>query len=266
MNAFVTTVPIESGRFGTVYKAVTSKGCTVAVKKLLLSRHDINKYDNQSMIHREYTNWTKVSGKSNIVKLYDFIIDDKEDAALFISEYCSYGTLQSRMSTIRDVTTIKCVLRDVLKGVQACHETDIAHCDLKPSNILLANCGTWKLADFGCSQHVTSYTFGLHARKGTPMFIAPEVFKNGESYGKSVDMWAIGVLAFLLLYNGLYPFTYIDNQQFINTVIKGNITWPNTCTAEQKDFIYSFLNIDSSARISCQDALKHPFLQEIEAT
>ena len=259
MQAFVTAVPIDSGRFGTVYKAMTQEGTMVAVKKLPLARHDVNKVDNVAMIQREYTNWAKVSGKDNIVKLLDFSIDEKENAALFISEYCENGTLQSRINTANDTKTVRHVLRDVLKGVQSCHESDVAHCDVKPSNILLYG-DTWKLTDFGCSQHVTSATDGLHARKGTPMFIAPEILKSGESYGKSVDLWAVGVLAFMLLYKGIYPFEYVDNHQFIKAVIRGEVTWPENSTKAEKDFIQEFLTVDSRLRITCENALKHPFM------
>lgn len=264
MKSFVHPTPVNSGRYGCVYKATTCDGKTIAVKRLPLHRQDLSHQKNLSMIEREYANWVILSGKPNILKLDGFVIDNEEKEALFISEYCSKGTLYDNLKTACLNKQAKLsTIRDILNAVSSCHYENIAHCDVKPANILLADNGDWKLCDFGCSQKTSSYESGLYARRGTPLFVAPEVFKDGDSYGKKVDIWAVGVIAFMLLYDGLSPFPQHDKQEFIKAVSQANITWPAHANVDEKDFIRMMLTVDPMVRATSDVVLQESFLKSI---
>jgi serine/threonine protein kinase len=94
------------------------------------------------------------------------------------------------------------ILKQVARGVIHCHNRLIIHRDIKPENILLDHNNVVKLADFGLSKIGTNATTIC----GTREFMAPEIFGK-SSYGKKVDVWAIGVLHFELLCGEL-PFAY----------------------------------------------------------
>ncbi|EGR29134.1 protein kinase a catalytic subunit, putative [Ichthyophthirius multifiliis] len=80
---------------------------------------------------------------------------------------------------------------------------EVMYRDIKPENILINNLGHIKLIDFGLSKKMNAqdktYSFA-----GTPEYLAPEVILN-KGHGKSVDLWAIGVLFYEMI-SGKTPF------------------------------------------------------------
>ncbi len=258
MDQYKLLEPINCGRYGGVYKAVNKHNKVVAIKKLPLCRHDMNHFENVTMIQRESTHWSKVTGKPNVVPLIDYIHGTEE--AWFISEYCHKGSLHDNLTHLYgDYNRINYTLKNILKGINSCHEENIAHCDIKPANILLANNNEWKLCDFGCSQ-TTEFNFsGLFIKKGTPIFIAPELFWF-DGYGKNVDIWAIGVIGYMLAHNGEYPFTWDAN--FKHHIMEGSFKWINTNTSkEYQDLVKLCLNPDHKQRITSSEALTHPLFK-----
>lgn len=112
-------------------------------------------------------------------------------------------------------------IQQVLQSVQHCHECNIVHRDLKPENLLLASrekAADVKLADFGLALELESPNqvawFGF---AGTPGYLSPEVLKR-EAYGKAVDLWACGVILYILLVG--YPPFWDEEQQKLYAQIK----------------------------------------------
>jgi serine/threonine protein kinase len=93
-----------------------------------------------------------------------------------------------------------CVLvRNILDAVAYLHRSQIAHRDLKPTNLLLKSSDddtNVKIADFGLSK-IISDNLMMQTACGTPIYVAPEVL-SGEAYDKEVDMWSIGVITYIL--------------------------------------------------------------------
>jgi serine/threonine protein kinase len=94
----------------------------------------------------------------------------------------------------------------ILKGLKAIHHENIIHRDLKCENILLKKIPKQqnyicKIGDFGFAKEL-SETAKSHC--GTPNFMAPEILSE-KPYDKSVDIWAIGVIFYYMLF-GDYPF------------------------------------------------------------
>lgn len=116
----------------------------------------------------------------------------------------------------------------------------ILHRDLKPENLLLSEEGNLLLADFGWS---ISNAAGFHDEKsmrftlcGTPDYISPEMLHN-KPYGKSVDVWTIGVLSYELLV-GRTPFQKEEDKDQIYERIKhGHYIIPDFVSDDAKDFI-----------------------------
>lgn len=96
------------------------------------------------------------------------------------------------------------------------------HRDLKPENLLLKselNDTDIKICDFGFAAYCESYDHSLTEQLGTPNYMAPEMITR-KAYGKGVDMWAAGVISFILL-EGNYPFSDANQQKLFMKIAKG---------------------------------------------
>jgi len=263
---FIMKEIIDSGSFGTVYRARYLKNNINkdnAVKIMPLKRDDINDIKNREIIHRELKNWQKVSGLPNILKLEAYEIDN--NTLFFISEYCSKGTL-AKFNKIYDFSEveIKNIIKSILTGIKGCHDNNIAHCDIKPYNILLSDDDQWILCDFGNSKINRNEYSGLFTHSGTPFYMSPEIFNRLE-YGNNVDIWAIGVLTFNLYFKGFHPFpNNLSDRGTKNIYFEKGIKWELDhaldISKEIKDFIEKCLELDKTKRLTAEEALNHPFL------
>lgn len=100
----------------------------------------------------------------------------------------------------------------------------IVHRDLKPENLLMSSKedpADVKLADFGLSS-IASNDSMLKTSCGTLTYCAPEILR-GDTYGKAVDMWSIGVITYILL-SGYPPFWDKDENIMIDLTLRGQFT------------------------------------------
>ncbi|KAL5251897.1 hypothetical protein ACHWQZ_G014882 [Mnemiopsis leidyi] len=156
-------------------------------------------------------------------------------------------------------------MQQILESVQYCHSMNVVHRDIKPENLLLSSKNKdakIKLADFGLSVEVSNektYWFGF---AGTPGYLAPEVIKKNP-YGKRVDLWACGVVLYILL-AGYPPFWDEDKYKMYEQIVHGDYDYPSPewdpVTSEAKNLIDSLLSVDPEKRFSASDALRHPWI------
>ena len=98
---------------------------------------------------------------------------------------------------------------DMCNALVLCREKGIIHRDIKPDNILVTDGGRFKLGDFGIAKMADKTMAGT--RTGTPGFVAPEVFHN-EPYGKSVDIYSLGMVLYWMLNYRTLPFLPLPPQ------------------------------------------------------
>ena len=169
------------------------------------------------------------------------------------------------------------ILHNFLDGLNYMHSKGYVHRDIKPENILLLRkpqhpndmCKDLKIVDFGFAAHVGEGE-PLNTCCGTPRYIAPEVLNAGlfqkiKGYGKTCDMWAVGVITFILLF-GKAPFYHRDRNQLWNHICGG--IWSVPAGSESKisenaiDFITKLIEVDTTKRLTCPQALSHPFITD----
>eukprot|EP01094_Clydonella_sp_ATCC50884_P017768 TRINITY_DN315_c0_g1_i17.p1 TRINITY_DN315_c0_g1~~TRINITY_DN315_c0_g1_i17.p1 ORF type:complete len:529 (+),score=120.88 TRINITY_DN315_c0_g1_i17:1158-2744(+) len=88
------------------------------------------------------------------------------------------------------------IVKDVAKGLRYMHQVDFLHRDVKSGNVLLDEYGRPKVADFGFSQlkHSLSLQSTRHQSAGTPVWMAPELFKRRAKFTPACDVYSFGML------------------------------------------------------------------------
>uniref|UniRef100_A0A672R003 Calcium/calmodulin-dependent protein kinase type 1B-like n=1 Tax=Sinocyclocheilus grahami TaxID=75366 RepID=A0A672R003_SINGR len=155
------------------------------------------------------------------------------------------------------------VIYQVLQAVKYLHQLGVVHRDLKPENLLYETPledSKIVISDFGLSK--MEEQGALSTACGTPAYVAPELLQQ-KTYGKEVDLWAIGVITFILLCG--YPPFYDDNDtQLYKLIIKAEYEFDSPywddISDSAKDFIVHLLQKDPAKRFNCDQALQHPWI------
>uniref|UniRef100_A0AAQ4P3R3 calcium/calmodulin-dependent protein kinase n=1 Tax=Gasterosteus aculeatus aculeatus TaxID=481459 RepID=A0AAQ4P3R3_GASAC len=135
----------------------------------------------------------------------------------------------------------------------------------RPENLLLASKmkgAAVKLADFGLAIEVQADQQAWFGFAGTPGYLSPEVLRK-DPYGKPVDIWACGVILYILLV-GYPPFWDEDQHKLYQQIKAGAYDFPSpewdTVTPEAKNLINQMLTINPAKRITADQAIKHPWV------
>uniref|UniRef100_A0A670JU19 calcium/calmodulin-dependent protein kinase n=1 Tax=Podarcis muralis TaxID=64176 RepID=A0A670JU19_PODMU len=202
---------------------------------------------------------------SNIVRLHDSI--SEEGFHYLVFDLVTGGELFEDIVAreyYSEADASHCI-HQILESVTYIHHYAIVHRDLKPENLLLASkCkgAAVKLADFGLAIEVQGDQQAWFGFAGTPGYLSPEVLRK-EAYGKPVDIWACGVILYILLV-GYPPFWDEDQHKLYQQIKAGAYDFPSpewdTVTPEAKNLINQMLTINPAKRITAHEALKHPWV------
>ena len=196
----------------------------------------------------------------HIIKLYSHFEDD-EDFCL-IMEYASRGQLYSFIKKQKQLNQIsaKQYIKEIISAVKYLHslEPPIVHRDIKPENILIDNNGNCKLGDFGLAKFENEENTNDNYC-GTLEYLAPETLNN-SSQGRSVDIWAIGVLLFEML-TGRPPFKIekdkLDLYKDITNTKIWKINWTDDFPRLAKDLVSRILVPNPENRLTLEQILSH---------
>lgn len=160
---------------------------------------------------------------------------------------------------------VAAVVRQVLEVLAYLHARGITHRDVKVENILskapdVRNGGV-VLIDFGLAHRGHVGRADMTGMNGTPHYMAPEMFDRNGAYGSAVDLWAVGVVAFVLLF-GRYPFDAKFLSQVEDKIVAGQFEIPHELVShDAAKFIRYLLVSDPLNRPPAALALQHPWLQ-----
>uniref|UniRef100_H3CH65 Myosin, light chain kinase 5 n=1 Tax=Tetraodon nigroviridis TaxID=99883 RepID=H3CH65_TETNG len=191
---------------------------------------------------------------------------DVRPETVMVLEYIAGGELFERLVDDNfehtELTSAR-YMRQILEGMDYVHKQNIVHLDLKPENIVCVDTTGMqiKIIDFGLASKLEDNK-PLMVMHGTPEFVAPEVISY-EPVGLETDMWSIGVICFILL-SGECPFQGNSDAETLVLVTAASYEYDEESfediSEQAKDFIQSLLKKDRRCRLSCTEALLHPWM------
>ncbi|MCQ2819858.1 MAG: protein kinase [archaeon] len=258
---------LGTGTYGTVSRIKNKiTGETYACKKLV-----------KSMIadHDKFTNEINIMTKAdhpNIIKLYEIYEDDRH--LYLVMEECKGGELFDRIVSKADCGKLytekqaASIFKQVMYAISYCHNKKICHRDIKAENILFLgeeDDSPIKVIDFGLSRIFGEKETEMHmtSKVGTAYYVSPEVLKG--NYDEKCDVWACGVLLYILL-SGIPPFNGSTDNAIYRAITKKKFSFPEEewgyISKDAKDLICKMI-CDPEKRLTAQQVLEHPWITQL---
>ena len=156
----------------------------------------------------------------------------------------------------------KIIFKQIIEGLKYIHKKKIIHRDIKLDNILIDLTNTIKICDFGVSRKFEKGNL-IYERCGTPAYIAPEIYAKIGYDGPQCDIWSAGVTLYYML-NGSLPFRGSNIQELEKLIISGDYEEIKDVSDEANDIIGGMLRVDPKKRLTVDEILKHPWLNNIK--
>ncbi|GET91669.1 mitogen-activated protein kinase, putative [Leishmania tarentolae] len=285
METYETLGILGEGTYGVVVKArnrVTGK--LVAIKRFKQTEQDEHVRKTSSREVR----MLQLLQHPNVIRLED--VFRREGKLYLVFEFIDHTILQLLESTTRGLPRreLRRYTYQLLRGIEFCHNHNVIHRDVKPENVLIDESGLLKLCDFGFARQMTAkgkYTDYVATR----WYRAPELLVGDVSYGKPVDVWALGCM-FAELSDGqpLFPGESDLDQLclimqacgpvplrmvfiFMHNPLYKGISFPHTdivYTLKERyhresndwlEFLSACLHTDPAQRLSCTELMQLPY-------
>ena len=272
---------IGEGSYGKVYlgKGVWDSFSTSNVAiKVIPKRNLIKK--RQRRIYSEIESLASLQVHPNIVRLVDWFEDDENIS--IVTEWCPGGDLTILLHRFADEYVPEIVLKRIFKQViyalYHCRSKGIVHGDVKPENICLKNDDIQnleiKIIDFGSSQTIDEILqariMGVKHRRGTPLYMSPEVISSRGLQTPLSDIWSLGIMMYYMA-TKTHPYRdgvimsdfqkmkgeKVDNYRMKSLVSSG------VYRTDLFDLTTRCLIDDVEERITLDDAMIHPCFNNV---
>ncbi len=212
------------GGMGRVFRARdTSLDRQVAIK---IVRQRLRTPEGRELFAREARS-AALLDHPNIVPILSFNAD--HDPPFYVMPFIDGRPLDQALRG-RDAATIARTFAALAQAMDHAHRKGIVHRDLKPANVLVDAAGAPHITDFGLAKLVTEAPGGADSLefttvKGTPRFIAPEVYADARASGPAADIYALGVCLYVSL-TGRFPFPGETLEEIRASVLAGDMALP----------------------------------------
>lgn len=235
-GSYGTVILVKQRTTGQLYAQKQFKKASLVVHKKLIEQTKTERQILESVNRHPF-----------VVKLY-YAFQDQEKLYLIL-EYGQGGELFTHLAEERmfSESTAAFYLAEMVLALSHLHdELGVVYRDLKPENILLDSEGHLLLTDFGLSKVATDDAT-CNSLLGTVEYMAPEVIK-GDKYGKAVDWWSLGALAYDLM-TGSPPFRGNNNHKIQQNILKQKLVLPYFLGPDAKDLLVRLLRKEPNKRL-----------------
>ena len=199
---------------------------------------------------------------NNVIKLIKTIENNR--SLNLVMEYVSgcslMAYLKKKQNKRLEEPEARRIFKQVLAGLEYCHGLNITHRDVKLENILIDCNHVIKIIDFGFST-CFSNDKKISLFCGTPSYMSPEIVSKQEACGPPSDIWAAGVVLFVLL-TGNFPFKAPHSKDLYVKIQRGAFLIPNYLTPEAQSILSAMLSFDPQKRPTASSALEFSWFKE----
>lgn len=139
----------------------------------------------------------------NIVNIYD--VGNADDLYFIVMEYVEGITLKTYIEKKGQLSfkEAESIAIQVARGIEAAHNKNIIHRDIKPQNIIISTEGKVKVTDFGIAKAASTNTISSDVM-GSVHYVSPEQARNGFVDARS-DIYSLGIVMYEMI-TGRVPF------------------------------------------------------------
>lgn len=259
-HGYVLLRPLGNGGFSTVFLIQSTQYQEYFVAKIV----DLGKKSAFPQVYEQEIHSLSHLMHPNIIQIFNFFRTEKH--LIMILEYCN-ESLAKTIATHGHIhpPLVYHYCRQLVDALDYCHSLNIAHHDIKPSNVLLDQHGRLKLADFGLAQYLSESGIS-RCYYGSRAYMAPEVLAKEPYDAKKADIWSLGITFFEMIV-GRLPWMSLEGFTLEEEIADGYIIVPNRVPQQFSDLILQMTEMDPCKRIDLADIRSHPaFSQTMSIT
>jgi serine/threonine protein kinase len=247
---------LGQGSFAKVYEGYDKRlRQRVAIK--VIDKRKIQEPKRRGLIQTEVNILARMKQK-NIVEFYRLVEDHKR--LFIVMSLCGATTVNVFCRQFQDKRLndeqAYAIFSQIAKGVRYMHEHNVAHRDLKLTNILIDEHYSVKIIDFGFACEANE----MHRMYcGTPSYMSPEIVEKKVYAPKPTDVWAMGVILYKLL-SGEYAFGAEDHPELKQNIINVRYEIPTYFSGRVKNFLECCFEYEPNNRMTLTQMFEHPWM------